>query len=62
MTKGPVSTEVTLEIAPGICWSRDGKSLPDSEGPLALVSLNDTRPGPRHVKWPRTIEVLLVSD
>ncbi|HXX83687.1 MAG TPA: molybdopterin-dependent oxidoreductase [Casimicrobiaceae bacterium] len=45
-----------------VVYERDGRPLPDSEGPLALVSLNDTRPGPRHVKWLRSIEVRLVSD
>ena len=29
-----------------IVYERDGAALPDSEGPLALVSLKDTRPGP----------------
>jgi len=35
----------------------DGKPLPASEGPYALRSLADTRPGPRHVKWLNRIEV-----
>jgi len=45
-----------------IVYERDGVPLPDSEGPLALVSLKDTRPGPRHVKWLRTIEVRALVD
>jgi DMSO/TMAO reductase YedYZ molybdopterin-dependent catalytic subunit len=45
-----------------IVYERDGAALPDSEGPLALVSLKDTRAGPRHVKWLRTIEVRALTD
>jgi len=45
-----------------IVYERDGAALPDSEGPLALVSLKDTRPGPRHVKWLRSLEVRVVAD
>jgi hypothetical protein len=69
IAKGPVSTEVTLTIAPGIDvvavistrsadalglaagkvgYECDGDSLPDNEGPLARVSLKDTRSGPRY--------------
>ena len=43
-------------------YERDGVRLLDNEGPLALVSLKDTRPGPRHVKWLQSIEVRLVAD
>jgi DMSO/TMAO reductase YedYZ molybdopterin-dependent catalytic subunit len=45
-----------------IVYERDGAPLPDNEGPLALVSLKDTRPGPRHVKWLQSIEVRSVAD
>jgi DMSO/TMAO reductase YedYZ molybdopterin-dependent catalytic subunit len=45
-----------------IVYERDGRPLPDDEGPLGLVSLKDTRPGPRHVRWLRSIELRLVSD
>lgn len=45
-----------------IVYERDGAALADTEGPLALVSLKDTRPGPRHVKWLRTIEVRALTD
>ncbi len=45
-----------------IVYERDGAALADSEGPLALVSLKDTRPGPRHVKWLRFVEIRTVSD
>jgi hypothetical protein len=44
-----------------IVYERDGAALPAAEGPLALVSLKDTRPGPRHVKWLRSIELRVLS-
>ena len=28
----------------------------------ALVSLKDTRPGPRHVKWLSSVELRLLAD
>ena len=40
----------------------DGKPLPESEGPLALVSLNGERRGPRHVKWLKSLEARLVDS
>jgi hypothetical protein len=39
----------------------DGAPLPDDEGRIALVSLKDTRPGPRHVKWLQAVEVIRVA-
>ena len=45
-----------------IVYERDGAPLANSEGPLALVSLKDTRPGPRHVKWLRSVEVRALND
>src|SRR5215471_3985247 len=45
-----------------VVYERDGRPLPDSEGPLAVVSLKDTKPGPRHVKWLKSIELRVVSD
>lgn len=45
-----------------IAYERDGAPLPDGEGPLALISLKDTNPGPRHVKWLQSLEVRLVAD
>jgi hypothetical protein len=45
-----------------VVTSRDGAALGASEGPLALVSLHDTRPGPRHVKWLERVEVRRVRD
>ncbi|MGV3655743.1 MAG: molybdopterin-dependent oxidoreductase [Noviherbaspirillum sp.] len=35
----------------------DGKPLPASEGPIALRSVRDIRPGPRHIRWLREIVV-----
>jgi DMSO/TMAO reductase YedYZ molybdopterin-dependent catalytic subunit len=45
-----------------VVYERDGKPLPDDEGRIALVSLKDTRPGPRHVKWLASIAVERVPD
>jgi DMSO/TMAO reductase YedYZ molybdopterin-dependent catalytic subunit len=45
-----------------VIYERDGAPLPASEGPLALVSLRDTQPGPRHVKWLEKIEIRRVSE
>jgi DMSO/TMAO reductase YedYZ molybdopterin-dependent catalytic subunit len=45
-----------------VVYERDGVPLSDNEGPLALVSLKDTRPGPRHVKWLRSIELRTLAD
>jgi DMSO/TMAO reductase YedYZ molybdopterin-dependent catalytic subunit len=44
-----------------VVYERDGTALPADEGPLALVSLKDTRPGPRHVKWLQSIELRLLD-
>lgn len=40
-----------------VAVERDGVPLRDGEGRFALVSLADDKPGPRHVKWLRRIEV-----
>jgi DMSO/TMAO reductase YedYZ molybdopterin-dependent catalytic subunit len=45
-----------------IVFERDGKPLGDGEGRLALVSMNDTRMGPRHVKWLSRVDVLRVPE
>jgi DMSO/TMAO reductase YedYZ molybdopterin-dependent catalytic subunit len=42
-------------------YERDGVTLPPDEGPLALVSLKDTRPGTRHVKWLQSIEFRILD-
>jgi DMSO/TMAO reductase YedYZ molybdopterin-dependent catalytic subunit len=44
-----------------VALERDGAPLAPSEGPLALVSLRDERPGPRHVKWLESIEARIVE-
>jgi DMSO/TMAO reductase YedYZ molybdopterin-dependent catalytic subunit len=43
-------------------YERDGAPLGTDEGRIALVSLKDTRPGPRHVKWLATVDVIRVAD
>lgn len=44
-----------------VVLERDGAPLAPSEGPLALVSLRDERPGPRHVKWLESIEARIIE-
>lgn len=45
-----------------VVYERDGTQLADDEGKIALVSLKDTRPGPRHVKWLQSIELRTLTD
>jgi DMSO/TMAO reductase YedYZ molybdopterin-dependent catalytic subunit len=45
-----------------VVYERDGQPLSTDEGPLAVVSLKDTRPGPRHVKWLSSIELRLLAE
>ena len=45
-----------------IVYERDGAPLGNDEGRIALVSLKDTRPGPRHVKWLAAIDVVRAAD
>jgi len=45
-----------------VIYERDGAPLADDEGKIALVSLRDTRPGPRHVKWLQSIELRTLND
>jgi DMSO/TMAO reductase YedYZ molybdopterin-dependent catalytic subunit len=45
-----------------VIYERDGAPLADDEGKIALVSLKDTRPGPRHVKWLQSIELRALGD
>jgi len=45
-----------------IVYERDGAPLGTDEGRIALVSLKDTRPGPRHVKWLAAVDVIRVAD
>lgn len=40
----------------------NGKPLADAEGPYALRALADSRPGPRHVKWLKQIEVIRIGS
>jgi hypothetical protein len=57
LAQAPAPAAVTTVLS-----MRDGLPLPESEGPLALVSLKDTRPGPRHVKWLRSIELRTLAN
>lgn len=44
-----------------VVYERDGAPLDDSEGRIAPVSLKDTRPGPRHVKWLQSLELRVLE-
>jgi hypothetical protein len=49
MSNGNIPWDITLgNLAP--------------EAPLALVSLKDTRPGPRHVKWLQSVDLRLLDE
>ncbi len=45
-----------------VLWERNGSTLLGSEGPLALIALNDARTGPRHVKKLVRLKVLNVNS
>ena len=51
-----------LVILALVAFGRDGQPLRDGEGRIALVSLEDGRPGTRHVKWLSRIEVKRLPD
>lgn len=40
-----------------IVYKRDGTTLNDDEGRIAIVSQMDLKPGPRYVKWLKSIEI-----
>lgn len=44
-----------------VLFEREGKGLGDDEGKVARISTGDTRGGPRHVKWLRSVEVRKIS-
>ena len=41
--------------------ARDGKPLGNEEGRFALISLQDSKTGPRHVRWLADVRALLVD-
>lgn len=45
-----------------VVYERAGRPIDDSEGRIALVSTEDDRIGPRHVRWLKRIEVRRVTD
>lgn len=45
-----------------VFFEKDGQPLADDEGRIALISSQDTRTGPRHVKWLNTIEVRKIVE
>ena len=45
-----------------VVFERDGAPLAANEGPFAIVSLRDTQPGPRYVKWLERLEIRRVAN
>ncbi len=45
-----------------VVYEVDGTPLPDGEGRIALQSLKDARPGPRHVKRLARVDVRIAAD
>ena len=45
-----------------VVFERKGKPIDDSEGRIALVSTEDDRIGPRHVKRLKSVEVRRIAD
>jgi len=45
-----------------VVFERDGAPLAANEGPFAIVSLKDTQPGPRHVKWLERLELRRIAN
>ncbi|MEN9396477.1 MAG: hypothetical protein RLZ81_1007 [Pseudomonadota bacterium] len=45
-----------------VFFEKDGKTLGDEEGRIAMVSTKDLRSGPRHVKWLKELEVRKIVD
>ncbi len=44
-----------------VLYAKDGKPLADDEGRIALISVNDTGTGPRHVRWLKDIQVRTID-
>lgn len=44
-----------------VFYEKNGKEVPDNEGKIGLISANDTKTGPRHIKWLKSIEVLKIK-
>jgi DMSO/TMAO reductase YedYZ molybdopterin-dependent catalytic subunit len=44
-----------------IVYERDGKLLASREGNFMMLNTNDTRTGPRHIRWLKEIEVRKVQ-
>ena len=45
-----------------VFFEKDGLPLGDDEGRIALISNQDIRTGPRHVKWLKTVEIRKIAD
>ena len=40
-----------------VYYEKDGQPLGNDEGRIAMVSTSDTKTGPRHVKWLKSLEI-----
>lgn len=45
-----------------VYFEKDGAPLGDDEGRIAMISAQDLRTGPRHVKWLQSIEVKKIAE
>jgi DMSO/TMAO reductase YedYZ molybdopterin-dependent catalytic subunit len=45
-----------------VYFKKDGVPLGEDEGKIAMISTQDTRTGPRHVKWLQSLEVKKVAE
>lgn len=45
-----------------VYYEKDGQALGNDEGRIAMVSTSDTKTGPRHVKWLKSLEIRKVPD
>ncbi|CBL44562.1 predicted oxidoreductase, molybdopterin binding [gamma proteobacterium HdN1] len=45
-----------------VFYAKGGLPLEESEGRIAMVSTQDTRTGPRHVRWLQRIDVIKVGE
>ena len=44
-----------------VFYEKDAKELSDNEGKIALVSADDIKTGPRHIKWLKSVEVYKIK-
>lgn len=44
-----------------VFYEKNGAEVPDYEGKIGLISANDKKAGPRHIKWLKSIEVVRIK-